>query len=218
MSIKNYTPNLTKLRQGLSVLIRNANQADIAEIVEVHRAAFPGFFLTKMGKKFLSELYSAFSNQSFGLLRVALDGDNKIIGFAAGTTEPEQYFTLLRKAKWLSFLLAAIPGIIKHPFVVLRKLYYAMFYGGDKPVQIGQVALLSSIAVLPEMSGKAIGKALLSDFEQQVTSQDVKGLYLTTDKHGNDAVVAFYTKAGYRVESEFTQPDGREMLRLIKSL
>ena len=72
------------------MLIRNANQADIDEIVEVQIAAFPGFFLTKMGKKFLTELYSAFSNQSFGLLRVALDADNKIIGFAAGTTAPEQ--------------------------------------------------------------------------------------------------------------------------------
>ena len=115
-------------------------------------------------------------------------------------------------------MLAAIPGILKHPLKVLKKLYYAFFYKGDKPAELTQIALLSSIAVLPEMAGRAVGKALLADFEQQVRAAGVHALYLTTDKFGNDGVVAFYLRAGYQVENEFTQPDGRHMLRLIKSL
>lgn len=37
--------------------IRRMSQSDIANITDVHIKSFPGFFLTFMGKCFLSELY-----------------------------------------------------------------------------------------------------------------------------------------------------------------
>lgn len=199
------------------MMIRKATRDDLQQIVEVHLAAFEGFFLTMLGKPFLRKMYQAFSSEQYGVMRVAIDDEQRIVGFAAGTLAPDLYFPALRKKKWFAFLIAAIPGIIKHPIKVLRKLYYAMFYKGDKPATLEQTALLSSIAVLPAMAGKSVGKALLADFEQQIMQAGVNCLYLTTDKHGNDAVVGFYTKAGYQIESEFTQPDGRQMLRLTKS-
>lgn len=199
------------------MMIRKATRDDLQQIVEVHLAAFEGFFLTMLGKPFLRKMYQAFSSEQYGVMQVAIDDEQRIVGFAAGTLAPDLYFPALRKKMWFAFLIAAIPGIIKHPIKVLRKLYYAMFYKGDKPATLQQTALLSSIAVLPTMAGKSVGKALLADFEQQIVLAGVNCLYLTTDKHGNDAVVGFYTKAGYQIESEFTQPDGRQMLRLTKS-
>ncbi|MDP5131709.1 MAG: GNAT family N-acetyltransferase [Paraglaciecola sp.] len=199
------------------MIVRKATKDDLEQIVDVHIAAFEGFFLTMLGRHFLRKMYQAFSTEQYGVMRVAVDNEHRIVGFAAGTLAPDAYFPALRKKKWLAFFFAAIPGIIKHPIKVLRKLYYAMFYKGDKPNELQQTALLSSIAVLPSMGGKSLGKTLLADFEQQVRAVNVNNLYLTTDKHGNDAVVNFYVKAGYQVESEFIQPDGRQMLRLIKS-
>ena len=99
---------------------------------------------------------------------------------------------------------------------MLRKLYYAMFLKGDKQATSQQTALLSSIAVLPTMAGKSVGKALLADFKQQIMQAGVNCLYLSTDNQDNDAVVVFYIKASYHIESEFTQPDGSQMLRLTK--
>ena len=200
------------------VLIRSANQDEIDLIVNIHIISFHGFFLTMLGESFLKKMYSAFLVREYGLMRVAVDSNHAIVGFSAGTLVPELYFSSLRKKMWFSFLVASIPGIINNPIKVLRKLYYAMFYKGDSPAAIQKAALLSSIAVLPSMAGKSVGKALLADFEQQIMRAGVNCLYLTTDKHGNDAVVGFYTKAGYQIESEFTQPDGRQMLRLTKSL
>lgn len=199
------------------MIIRKATKDDLPQIVDVHIAAFEGFFLTLMGKPFLRKMYQAFCSEQFGVMQVAIDESQRIVGFAAGTVAPDQYFPALRKKMWFKFLLAAVPGIIKNPLKVLRKLYHAMFYKGDKPATLQQTALLSSIAVLPEMAGKSLGKALLTEFERQVELAGIKSLYLTTDKHGNDSVVGFYIKAGYQIESEFTQPDGRQMLRLTKS-
>lgn len=200
------------------MIIRDATKQDVEQITNVHMAAFDGFFLTMLGPHFLRKMYLAFICENYGLMRVAIKNEQDVIGFAAGTIAPDQYFTILRKKKWFSFLIAAIPGVIKHPITVLRKLYYAMLYKGNKPEELQLTALLSSIAVLPEVSGKSVGKALLEDFEQQVKLANIQSVYLTTDKHGNDSVVSFYTKAGYHVESKFTQPDGRQMFRLIKSI
>ncbi len=200
------------------MIIRDATKQDVEQIVNVHMMAFDGFFLTMLGPSFLRKMYLAFVCENYGLMRVATKNGQDVIGFAAGTLAPDRYFTTLRKKKWFSFLVAAIPGGFKHPIPVLRKLYYAMLYKGNKPDELQLAALLSSIAVLPEMSGKSVGKALLKDFEQQVKLANIENLYLTTDKHNNDLVVNFYTKAGYRIESKFTQPDGRQMFRLMKSI
>ncbi|WP_445425010.1 GNAT family N-acetyltransferase [Alishewanella sp. HL-SH06] len=198
------------------MFIRSATESDIDSVVILHIKAFEGFFLTSLGKSFLRKLYQAFLFEESGVFRVITDDDGNIIGFAAGTTSPDLFFSSLRKKKWLSFLISSIPGVLNQPIKVLRKLYHAMFYKGDKPAELLSSALLSSIAVLPEMTGKSLGKELLLDFEKQVKSMNVASLYLTTDKFGNDSVVAFYTKTGYQIESDFTQPNGRKMLRLIK--
>ncbi|WP_233077976.1 GNAT family N-acetyltransferase [Rheinheimera soli] len=198
--------------------IRQATEADVEAIVSTHIVAFQGFFLTMLGPVFLKKMYSAFINQPNGLMRVAVDPERGIVGFAAGSVAPEVFFSVLRKKQWHGFLLAALPSILKNPAKVVKKLYYALFYKGDKPKTLKKNALLSSIAVCPDMSGKSIGKALLRDFELQVRQAGLDGLYLTTDKFGNDNVVAFYQKAGYQIENEFTQPDRRQMLRLVKSI
>lgn len=200
------------------ITIRHAKKADLDEIVNVHQSSFKGFFLTLLGRRFLAKLYLAFITQPSGIVLVAENADAHVIGFAAGTSAPEHYFMELRQRSWLGFLLAAIPGICRHPVRVIKKLYYAMFYKGDKPAQLNSAALLSSIAVEPCYAGKAYGRQLLSRFEEAMRQRSIEVIYLTTDKHGNDGVVKFYQSAGYKVGSEFTQPDGREMLRLVKDI
>ena len=200
------------------ITIRHATKDDVGEIVKVHQSSFEGFFLTLLGTRFLAKLYLAFITHPTGILLVAENDDARLIGFAAGTTAPDEYFMELRRRSWLRFLLAAIPGIRRNPIRVIKKLYHAVFYKGDRPSTMSEVALLSSIAVLPEMAGKAVGKALLADFEQQVKLAELPAVFLTTDKFGNDNVVAFYQRDNYQIESEFTQPDGRQMLRLLKHL
>lgn len=200
---------------GGALNIRAASMSDINDIVNIHLKAFEGFFLSMLGPLFLRCLYKAFINGESGILRVA-ELDGIIVGFAAGTSEPQTFFYQLRKTKGLAFVFRAIPGMLRHPIVVVKKLFHAAFYKGDSPVRLTNVALLSSIAVLPRLTAKSIGKALLADFEVQAKQSLSTAVYLTTDKCENENVLAFYTRAGYQVESGFRQSTGREMLRFIK--
>lgn len=198
--------------------VRQATENDIEAIITIHIDAFQGFFLTLLGRRFLKNLYMAFLKREYGILRVAITAKGEVVGFSAGTSLPQSFFSQLRKEQWISFLLKALPSLLKKPKIVIKKLYFALFYKGDKPTTLSNVSLLSSIAVSPNMAGQSIGKSLITDFEAQVKSAGSKALYLTTDKVGNDKVVFFYEKVGYQVECEFKQPSGREMLRLIKYL
>lgn len=198
--------------------IRSAQLEDISDIVDVHIKGFYGFFLTLLGKKFLSELYRAFAFRDSGVLRVLCDENDNIIGFAAGTVNPAEFYRDLRKDKAISFLFKALPGLVNNPILVIKKLWYALFYKGEKPLTLLNAALLSSIAILPELSGRSLGKKLLVDYEECVKSLGCVSLYLTTDNDGNDGVVTFYKRNGYGIESEFVQADGRKMLTLFKKL
>lgn len=198
--------------------IRSAQLADIPSIVDVHIKSFEGFFLTLLGKYFLSELYEAFAFRDTGVLRVLCDEDGNVIGFAAGTVNPAKFYSGLRKDKAIFFLLKALPSLISNPILVIKKLWYALFYKGEKPFALSNSALLSSIAILPDLSGRSLGKKLLVDYEESVKSLGCVSLYLTTDMSGNDGVVTFYERNGYGVESEFLQADGRKMLTLFKKV
>lgn len=202
---------------GSMIRIENARLQDIREIAVLHRQVFPGFFLTAMGQKFLEELYSGFLNHPGGLLIVARDGES-VVGFAAGTTEPDIFFPTLRKQRGGAFLVKAIPAILANPLPVLRKLYSAVFYRGDAPHDAAAGALLSSIGVAAALQGSGLAEKLLMAFESNAASKGAVGIYLTTDATNNDRVNAFYRKKGYEVESRFMQHGRRPMFRYIKKL
>jgi GNAT superfamily N-acetyltransferase len=198
--------------------IKSAQHEDISSVVEVHISSFKGFFLTLLGKGFLAELYKAFAFRESGILRVMLDENDNVIGFAAGTAKPIDFYQSLRTDKSFFFLMKAFPSLIKNPYLVFKKLWYALFYKGEKPSTLSNSALLSSIAILPKKAGQSLGKQLLVDYESCVKSMSCDSLYLTTDKSGNDSVIEFYKRSGYVISSEFIQADGREMLTLFKKL
>ncbi|WPC06780.1 GNAT family N-acetyltransferase [Pseudomonas benzenivorans] len=194
---------------------RPADEHDIAAVTEVHLAAFPGFFLTSLGTRFLGEMYRGFLLHPSGILLVAEEA-GKVMGFAAGTSAPASFFSELRRQRFLSFFCYAIPALFRNPKVVFNKLLKAVFYRGDKPTGLEGGALLSSIGVSPNVVGKSVGQELLTRFEHEALLRGQSFVYLTTDEVGNDRVNAFYRKNGYVVESRFSQHAGRAMFRYVK--
>jgi ribosomal protein S18 acetylase RimI-like enzyme len=198
--------------------IRDATVDDIDAVVKVHMEAFPGFFLTMLGSRFLSELYHAYISRDGGILRVCINEQETIVGFCGGCHNPEIFYYKLQKQKGIKFFIKLLPTFFRKPVLVLKKVLYSIFYRGEKPSQLSNATLLSSIGVDPAQSGKFVGQSLLADFEAQCLKVGNCNIYLTTDKLLNDRVISFYRKSGYLIDSEFKQSDGREMLRFVKKL
>ena len=82
--------------------IRRAVNVDLESIVKIHISAFPGFFLTKMGERFLKLYYYGYLEREETLL-VAINSSNDLIGFVAGLKDSEGYYRYLKK-HWYKFV------------------------------------------------------------------------------------------------------------------
>ena len=75
-----------------------------------------------------------------------------------------------------------------------------------------------SIAVLPEMKGKGIGKLLVQAFLKAATSRGIKQVDLTTDSENNHLINNFYRCLGFVFERTFITPEGRKMNEYVIDL
>ncbi len=194
--------------------IAKINKRHISQIAEVHIEAFPNFFLTFLGIRFLREFYKSFLYDSTGIGLVAEDDETgTVIGVIVGPLMPEGYFKRLLIRRWWTFCLASIGAVLKHP-AIIKRLFRALFYRGEPPPG-PERALLSSIAVLPQVQRRGVGQALVKRWVQEVKQHGCCGCYLTTDADNNEKINNFYQKLGWRIESTYKTPEGRVMNRYV---
>lgn len=195
------------------VSIRNLIRADVEAVVAIHMRAFPTFFLTVLGARFLREFYTSFLLDPVGRGFVAVDHDGQVLGAVVGPLQPSGYFRRLVRRRWWAFALSSFAAVIKKPGNVGR-LLGAAFYRGESPS--GPVrALLSSIAVDPAAQGRGVGRLLVERWVKEVRAMGVSGCYLTTDAEKNDRVNAFYCELGWWLESTYQTREGRQMNRYL---
>ncbi len=185
----------------------------IDKMVDVHIQAFPGFFLTFLGSKFLKEFYDSFLTDDLGMAFVAVE-DGKVLGGVAGPLLPNGYFKRLLKRRWYAFVVASIGAVLRKPSVVLR-LFRAVFYRGDAPHDGQPRSLLSSIAVSPDCQGKGVGGLLVNAWVAEAKRRGSQGCFLTTDKDNNEFVNMFYQKLGWKLDCSYETAEGRKMNRYV---
>jgi ribosomal protein S18 acetylase RimI-like enzyme len=195
--------------------IRKMSNADLGEVVQIHIKAFPGFFLTLMGRHFLFNLYDSFLNDNFSICLVAVK-NSRIKGFIAGNIVPDNLFKKMLLKKGHLFFFNSLHALLRNPVMVSKKLLYALRYRGDRPIKYKNGTLLSSIGVDPGEESKGIGSQLVKSFCYEAFKRGSDAVYLTTDKFGNENVNLFYRKNGFRLESIIEKTGGRNMNIYIK--
>lgn len=193
-----------------TVSISLATLSELGSVAGVHLSTFEGFFLESLGPRFLEELYRGFILDPSGLCLVAVE-DSRVVGFVAGTTQPEQFFRRLLRRRWYAFVLAGATSFALHPIRVGKKFLSALRYRGEKPVGIPSAALLSSIGVTPSRKGIGIGKLLITAFCERVKASGTPIIVLSTDRDKNDAVNQFYLTNGFRLHSSYLKERSRWM-------
>ena len=194
-----------------------AQLSHLDSIVQIHLAAFEGFFLETLGERFLKELYLGFLVEPSGLCLVAIDRKD-VVGFVAGTTEPEGFFRRLLRRRWHAFVLAGAASLTLHPIRVGKKFLRALRYRGERPADVPNATLLNSIGVVPSGIGRGIGKMLISAFCERAQLSGASTVFLTTDRDRNDAVNQFYLLNGFKLHSSFLKERARWMNLYTHSL
>lgn len=177
-------------------------------IVNIHLQAFPGFFLSSLGKKFLTEYYNGFITTESGIIFVYSE-KGEILGFVAGSSQPNGFYSRMIIRRLFPFTLSALPIILRNPTLLPHIL--RAFQNPEKRELKNNIATLFSISVLPSCQGKGIGKKLVLEFIKEVEFRKLSHVNLTTDKFNNVKVNQFYQKIGFSYVRSFSTPEGRVM-------
>jgi len=198
------------------MLYRKVNKSEYRIISEIHLAAFDGFFLTSLGKRFLNTYYKSCLKSNESIAVCAVDNEDKITGFSFGSLLSKGFHKRIVKQNILLFLSRGMIILLTRPAALLR-LANNLDKNANK-ADDGNYAELLSIAVLPSAKGTGIGKELIKNFEIEAIRKGCKKIALTTDYYNNDDVLEFYKRSGYKVFYEFTAYPDRKMYKLIKDI
>ena len=182
--------------------------ADPDEIVSVHLAAFPGFFMAQLGPRFLREYYRCVLDYPRGIL-LTEEGEEGCIGFVAGFLDPPSFYGELKRRR-VRLGLAACAGIVTRPQRLVTLLAnYHLARGRAQDAHVPGTAELSSLAVRPDSAGRGVGSRLVKRFLTAAGSMGAARVALTTDADRNDAVNSFYRRLGFTCSRTFEARRGR---------
>ena len=199
------------------ITIRKATINDVADIVVIHEQAFPDFFLTTLGRRFLCLYYKCMCNCEDAITLCALE-EGEVIGFATSSYYSRGFNTALIKKNLFKFGLMGVELLFTKPKAILRLAKNLdKKVKGNATVDDGEYAELYSIAVKPGNQGSGIGKKLLIATEEDVARHNSK-ISLTTDYYNNEKTIGFYHSLGYQDYYEFFSYPKRRMWRMIKVL
>jgi len=195
--------------------IRDATVSDVSAIILTHQRSFQSYFLTFLGPGFLRELYAATLADSSGIAFVAEEAQS-ICGFVTGTAQPSGFYRRLLRRRWWRFAWAAALPALKHPSAVPRLL--RAFSMPQQATQQAARGTLMSLAVLPEVQGKGIGRSLVMAFLTDASRRGLHQVDLTTDKRDNEGVNRFYQDLGFVCARTFMTAENRVMNEYVIDL
>lgn len=180
----------------------------VKAIAELHKRAFPAFFLTQLGVPFLITLYTGYLEDADSGIIVAED-NGKLIGFIAYSNDYPRFYKGLIKHHLVKFAFCSLGAAIRHPSFIKRLL--GAFKKSESVVKTEKYVELASICVDPAIESKGVGSAMIDYLKGIVDFNMYAYINLETDAVNNDGANHFYKKNGFILEREFVTNEGREM-------
>jgi ribosomal protein S18 acetylase RimI-like enzyme len=197
--------------QVFSWMMRKIRADDVSGAVALHCVAFPDYFLTHMGQRFLERFYSEFIDGQGSYGFVALH-DRKVVGCVLGARDYQEFFNRFYRRHFLSSALTLAGRILVDPYIrrnLGSRIAHARHAihsltnqsGPATPVK-NQAALpptadLMSIGIHPELWGSGLAGQLV-DRLCEALWQDGLGLVQLWVRPDNQRAIAFYEKSGWR--------------------
>lgn len=179
----------------------------IKTIAELHKRAFPNFFLTQLGLPFLKTLYTGYLlDENSGLI---VAEDDTIVGFLAYSNDYSQFYRNLIKKHLIQFAICSLGAVIKHPSFSKRIL--GAFKKSEAVKKDEKYVEISSICVDPKYKKEGIGSKLMKYVIKEVDFNTFSFINLETDADNNDEVNRFYLRNGFALERTYITQEGRRM-------
>jgi len=192
---------------------RLLNSNDAKNLANLHIRAFPNFFLTTLGERFLKTFYESILNSSNGF-GVAIFEDNCLLGFAIGTEKTHGFYRDLVSQNGINLFFSSLNSLVENPMKIVRII--KNLRGGNNIYQLNEGGWLLSICTNPEYWGKNISTLVLKRFEEEAEKRSLKKIWLTTDFLNNERANSFYLKMNYKLFMTFVNSNKRKMNLYVK--
>lgn len=194
--------------------VASVERGDVGEVVRVHEAAFPRFFMTRLGPHFLREYYTVIADHDASIFLKA-SSRGAIIGFVAGFVRPAEFYRALRARRY-RLGLAVGRAMFRRPWLVPRLMLCCRRAGSSARNKAERADCeLASLAVGPHGAGQGAGTVLVGAFVERAKEFGVHRIVLTTDARENERVVRFYRRLGFVVAKEFRATPRRVMYQMV---
>jgi ribosomal protein S18 acetylase RimI-like enzyme len=175
----------------------------IEQAVQIHLAAFPGFFLSELGNDVLRVFYKSLL-QDKKTLFYGVKNDGGLVGFFVASLKPTGLYKRLFFKNISRFILPLFFSFWKN-FSLLKRMITSASSSSKLEVSTTYPASLLSICVSPAHAGKGIGKILLTTLENELRLRKWHGYYLTTDANNNNSTNQFYLNFGFKLNGSYSQ-------------
>ena len=184
-----------------SIIICNAEPADIAKVVDIHSVCFKDSFSTSLGRNILFKYYKSYLKYNPNLFLIA-KYDGKIIGFVVGyCCEDNQALVEFKKRNRFKIIFRVLSRMVLFDKRVYRKIFKKngdekiIFPNFDSILKEVKCDLLS-ICVLPEFRKNKIATKLESEFSNVLLFLKRKYCILSCQIN-NSVANHFYIRQGY---------------------
>lgn len=181
----------------------------IKEIAKVHVQTFKGFFLTFMGKGFLTTMYRAYCRHSDSSLLGAVSSEGQVLGFLAYSKNMSGLYKYMIKRSLLPFFWYSLCAFFRKPKVFVRLI--RAFLKPSEAKREESYIELSSIGVSPDVKANGIGTQLINSLKDREKASGYNYISLETDAKDNEIANAFYKKNGFILERVYQTKEKREM-------
>lgn len=188
--------------------LSGSDSQTIKDLAELHKRAFPSFFLTQLGLPFLRTLYRGYMDDKESGIIVA-EENNRILGFIAYSKDYPKFYKGLIKKKIFQFAWCSFLAFLRRPGFAKR--LFGAFKKSDSVTKTEQYVELASICVDPKINSKGLGTDLISYLKERVDFNRYAYINLETDADYNENVNRFYIKNGFVLARQYTTAEGRSM-------
>jgi glycosyltransferase involved in cell wall biosynthesis/ribosomal protein S18 acetylase RimI-like enzyme len=183
--------------------VRPARPVDAASMARLHREGLPDSFLPRLGDRFVRRLYRALSSDDDAVALVAVDGDDEVVGFAAGAVSVSGFYRRFRRRHGIAAGLAAGPRLLRRD--VLRGLRETASY--PDRTAAGPDAELLSIAVAADRGSHGVGRALARGVIEGLAGRGAEEVRVVVAA-SNERANRFYADIGFRPAGQLAVHDG----------
>ncbi len=175
--------------------VRTSMESDVDQILSVHREAFSGFYLDKMGPAFLRVYYECALANLGTISLVAVQESGVVEGFVVGFKSPKLFYTEFRSVKSRLFF-PIIRAILRRPSLLIPSLLNVFKVNKDS-INANDETYTELVSIGVTGNAKGIGSELLRKFIDSAWLSGANEIRLTTNRDDNDGVNQFYLKHGF---------------------